>query len=1241
MQRDFKRRVEQSKPDPQPRLQRRVDKPDLSTQKTARADQNAARRANFETFVQRFATTPEAKLATEILTTRAPTEQQQTEHQSNARALPAAQRVRLQRLLQSQHVTGSLSLGREALNPVRRASDQTVTDLTGLPRSAATIPAQSLEARVQRRRDAKTSAPTATLEQAEPQSQTLERDRSNLEVGGAGDGQNQLSHTSPTLRQNVQRSPDHSDAVSEHIGIVQTARVQRQRVVGARAGELQSQMLTARVQRLRAPDAPTLEPSGKAYTLTGQADRINTELPIMRAKHNHDPAYLNGDTKPVTDFARHVGLSLGRQYHVQRAKAGARPSDLSAAISRVHDGHDRANLLSGALMTFSPNDREATSVQRLVAERETELSLQRQALETDLETVAQRMAEREAEHPENLAAMIAKAGGGEGLPERVKRQLQPQFNFSLDIVRIHRDGYADQLAKTVNAVAFTTGTGIFFRSGRFDPSSSSGRGLLVHELTHVGQQLEGRVAKGIDENQENSPNETAAAMAGAIEEGKGALPEADARDAVGSQSLGSVKKLQQTMNKTPASQQKPDNSEVQQSTPGVPTPLIDRISQQTENSLALSLLRGNSIQRRKSGDETISKQLNLGGRIPGNLFGKLIEFDYKIVGKQKGINGLGGSGIGSTELGIKIDLSKAKEKVTTELKTALLKMSTNVGAAFGEKKIVFHLTIGEATVSLDKLDTNKLLESVKSAALKVALIQIKASFDDTTFIEGLSLNIDISAKIPLEALLELDKPLKLAKEWAEFLGSKNEKLFAKQIDLLDEAEQIAKKMSDIQKQVKDIEKPSKTIKVVSRATKAMKRNATRLLNESSKKIVGLLEKNDFLAKELEIIGKKFLENQARLYSLSIEMRTLIEAEKPFLRKFLVIAIESKFGQIVARFAPRALLTLGKVLSVVGWVLLIIDLIQAANGLLLLLSGHRKFKFLGGDDSVGYFDIFTETDKDKFQEGDSDKPSSSGSERKPNETKADNANNGGNVDSNNISGSNQVSSSKEKEQSEVTPKLQGSNQIRLLSFMTSNLGIEKFTKDQYAQLISIIGSYNLDEKAYTDTIQQLTSGSLGKPDEVIRSLQQILAKTEVSKTTIGNGNPSSSETNKKRRGKRKTLTGQGMGGAPTKQQIPGDVSSRLVPYIGEIPREQTVKIFTTLNSFSKNKRGEMTVGKCTIILTVAGEKTSILRNAIITKVQPDYIIIETGITKPMAWRKGTRIITILEPEVYATNKLKRQ
>jgi hypothetical protein len=55
-------------------------------------------------------------------------------------------------------------------------------------------------------------------------------------------------------------------------------------------------------------------------------------------------------------------------------------------------------------------------------------------------------------------------------------------------VRFHTDQNADRLSRQVGARAFTTGRDVYFRAGEYRPHTASGRGLIAHELTHVGQQ---------------------------------------------------------------------------------------------------------------------------------------------------------------------------------------------------------------------------------------------------------------------------------------------------------------------------------------------------------------------------------------------------------------------------------------------------------------------------------------------------------------------------------------------------------------------------------------------------------------------------------------------------------------------------------------------------------------------------------------------------------------------------------
>jgi Domain of unknown function (DUF4157)/Bacterial toxin 4 len=95
--------------------------------------------------------------------------------------------------------------------------------------------------------------------------------------------------------------------------------------------------------------------------------------------------------------------------------------------------------------------------------------------------------------PEVGAAIEAGRGGGSPLPEAVRAEMEHHLGVDLGAVRLHTDEKAAGLNRSVAAEAFTSGTDVFFAGGP-DLSSSGGRELLAHELTHVAQQVTGTVS---------------------------------------------------------------------------------------------------------------------------------------------------------------------------------------------------------------------------------------------------------------------------------------------------------------------------------------------------------------------------------------------------------------------------------------------------------------------------------------------------------------------------------------------------------------------------------------------------------------------------------------------------------------------------------------------------------------------------------------------------------------------------
>lgn len=79
-------------------------------------------------------------------------------------------------------------------------------------------------------------------------------------------------------------------------------------------------------------------------------------------------------------------------------------------------------------------------------------------------------------------------GSGHPLPDDVRADMEQRLGADFSGVRIHSDSESAQLNRALSAQAFTQGHDIYIGQGQYDPGSSSGKQLLVHELTHVIQQ---------------------------------------------------------------------------------------------------------------------------------------------------------------------------------------------------------------------------------------------------------------------------------------------------------------------------------------------------------------------------------------------------------------------------------------------------------------------------------------------------------------------------------------------------------------------------------------------------------------------------------------------------------------------------------------------------------------------------------------------------------------------------------
>lgn len=90
--------------------------------------------------------------------------------------------------------------------------------------------------------------------------------------------------------------------------------------------------------------------------------------------------------------------------------------------------------------------------------------------------------------PQTLSFIDALGSSGQPLPESLRRFFEPRFGVDLGRVRLHTGGATSQLARVVNAKAFTIGRDIVLGAGESSLDTDEGKKLLAHELVHTIQQ---------------------------------------------------------------------------------------------------------------------------------------------------------------------------------------------------------------------------------------------------------------------------------------------------------------------------------------------------------------------------------------------------------------------------------------------------------------------------------------------------------------------------------------------------------------------------------------------------------------------------------------------------------------------------------------------------------------------------------------------------------------------------------
>ncbi|MEH2290565.1 eCIS core domain-containing protein [Nostoc sp.] len=198
------------------------------------------------------------------------------------------------------------------------------------------------------------------------------------------------------------------------------------------------------------------------------------------------------------------------------------------SISQPGDQYEQeADSVAQQVMQTIAQPINRQSIQREALPEEEELqmkpldisTLQREALPEDEEELQMKsMVQRQGESfmaaaPEDLETSINQArGGGMAMADNIRHPMEQAFGADFSGVKVHTDGQSDQLNRSIQARAFTTGQDVFFRQGEYNPGSWGGQELLAHELTHVVQQNGEAVQRVVapPDSKEDTPKEDVA-----------------------------------------------------------------------------------------------------------------------------------------------------------------------------------------------------------------------------------------------------------------------------------------------------------------------------------------------------------------------------------------------------------------------------------------------------------------------------------------------------------------------------------------------------------------------------------------------------------------------------------------------------------------------------------------------------------------------------------------------------------
>jgi len=212
--------------------------------------------------------------------------------------------------------------------------------------------------------------------------------------------------------------------------------------------------------------------------------KSNPNLAVASGQHQLVKNVLHS---PTSSLAIQPKLTIGEPNDKYEEEADRVANQVMRMAVPHSSADDNASAVSSDLHSYGSSQGEGKIQLKQIAPQ-----IQRQEeLEEEEEEMLQAKS-AESTTPEVTPAINSDIqslkGGGRPLSGGERCFFEPRFGADFSAVRVHSDMRAANVARSINARAFTLGRDVVFGAGEYSPETSLGRKLLAHELTHVVQQ---------------------------------------------------------------------------------------------------------------------------------------------------------------------------------------------------------------------------------------------------------------------------------------------------------------------------------------------------------------------------------------------------------------------------------------------------------------------------------------------------------------------------------------------------------------------------------------------------------------------------------------------------------------------------------------------------------------------------------------------------------------------------------